>query len=54
MPSKTVAMAVKNRHFMPASGDLVDANTVIFDKRHRLKHLESLLVLAGRIDPGRI
>jgi two-component system cell cycle response regulator len=40
-----VGMAVKNRHFMPASGDLVDASTVIFDRAHRFKHLESLLVL---------
>lgn len=40
-----VGMAVKNRHFMPASGDMVDASTVIFDRAHRLRHLESLLVL---------
>jgi diguanylate cyclase (GGDEF)-like protein len=40
-----VGMAVKNRHFMPASGDLVDSSTVIFDDQHRLKGLQSLLVL---------
>jgi len=40
-----VGMAVKNRHFMPASGGLVDGATVVFDAETRLAHAQSLLVL---------
>lgn len=40
-----VAMAVKNRHFMPASGTLGDPDTVVFNARTRLRGAKSLLVL---------
>jgi diguanylate cyclase (GGDEF)-like protein len=40
-----VAIAVKNRHFMPASGEVVDQDAVIFTARTRLRRARSLLVL---------
>lgn len=40
-----VGMAVKNRHYMPATGDLFDADTTVFDVATRLREAESLLVL---------
>jgi len=43
--SSLVSMAVKNRHYMPASADLVDGDTLVFDKATRLPDARSLLVL---------
>lgn len=43
--SSLVGMAVKNRHYMPASADLVDGDTLVFDKTTRLQQAHSLLVL---------
>ena len=43
--SSLVGMAVKNRHYMPASADLVDGDTLVFDKGTRLPEAASLLVL---------
>ncbi len=40
-----LGMAIKNRHHMPANGDLVDADTVVFTPRTRLRGAQSLLVL---------
>jgi two-component system cell cycle response regulator len=40
-----LGMALKNRHHMPANGDLVDADTVVFTPRTRLRGAKSLLVL---------
>ncbi len=40
-----VAMAVKNRHFMPASAELHDGQTVVLDADTRLTRARSLLVL---------
>jgi diguanylate cyclase (GGDEF)-like protein len=40
-----VAMAVKNRHFMPASGELIDPDTIVFNARTRLRTAKSVLVL---------
>ncbi|MCH9685507.1 MAG: diguanylate cyclase [Deltaproteobacteria bacterium] len=40
-----VGMAIKNRHHMPANGDLVDADTVVFTPRTRMRGAASLLVL---------
>jgi two-component system cell cycle response regulator len=40
-----VAMAIKNRHYMPATGDLLDPETVVFNARTRLRRAKSLLVL---------
>lgn len=40
-----VGMAIKNRHHMPASGELVDSDTVVFTPRTRLHGARSLLVL---------
>ncbi len=40
-----VGMALKNRHHMPANGDLVDGDTVVFTPRTRLRGARSLLVL---------
>ncbi len=40
-----VGMAIKNRHHMPANGDLVDDDTVVFTPRTRLRGASSLLVL---------
>lgn len=40
-----VAMAAKNRHYMPASSDLVDRDTIVFDGDTRLPDAQSLLVL---------
>jgi two-component system, cell cycle response regulator len=40
-----VAMAVKNRHYMPAGSDVVDSDTVVFNARTRLRAAKSLLVL---------
>ncbi len=39
------AMVVKNKHYLPASGELRDRDTPIYTKRLRLKGAESLLVL---------
>ncbi len=40
-----LGMAIKNRHHMPANGELVDADTVVFTPRTRLRGAQSLLVL---------
>jgi diguanylate cyclase (GGDEF)-like protein len=40
-----VAMAVKNRHYMPAGGELGDPDTVVWTARTRLRNAKSLLVL---------
>ncbi len=40
-----VAMAVKNRHYMPAGGELVDPDTVVWTARTRLRNAKSVLVL---------
>jgi two-component system cell cycle response regulator len=40
-----LGMALKNRHHMPANGDLVDGDTVVFTPRTRLRGAKSLLVL---------
>jgi two-component system, cell cycle response regulator len=40
-----LGMAIKNRHHMPANGDLVDGDTVVFTPRTRLRGAKSLLVL---------
>ncbi len=40
-----VSMVVKNRHFLPAGGDLRDPNILVFTKKVRLAGMESLLVL---------
>jgi len=40
-----LGMAIKNRHHMPANGDLIDADTVVFTPRTRLRGANSLLVL---------
>jgi diguanylate cyclase (GGDEF)-like protein len=44
-PTSMVAMAVKNRHFMPAGGEMLDPDTVVFNARTRLRSARSLLVL---------
>jgi GAF domain-containing protein len=44
-PHSLVAMAIKNRHYMPASGDLVDEDTIVWSARTKLRGLRSLLVL---------
>ncbi|MEM9461684.1 MAG: sensor domain-containing diguanylate cyclase [Myxococcota bacterium] len=40
-----LGMAIKNRHHMPANGELLDADTVVFTPRTRLRGARSLLVL---------
>ena len=40
-----VAMVVKNRHFLPAAGELRDKDTPVFTKKIKLRGIESLLVL---------
>jgi len=40
-----VAMAVKNRHHMPAGDERVEPETVVFTLHTRLRHANSLLVL---------
>ncbi|MCA9654865.1 MAG: diguanylate cyclase [Myxococcales bacterium] len=40
-----VGMAIKNRHHMPANGELLDGDTVVFSARTRLRGAHSLLVL---------
>jgi len=40
-----VAMAVKNRHHMPAGDERVEPETVVFTLHTRLRHAHSLLVL---------
>jgi two-component system, cell cycle response regulator len=40
-----VAMAVKNRHHMPAGDERVEPETVVFTLHTRLRHAQSLLVL---------
>jgi len=40
-----VAMAVKNRHYMPASGELADPEAVVWTARTRLRNAKSLIVL---------
>ncbi len=40
-----VAMAVKNRHYMPAGDDRIEPETVVFNLHTRLRHAQSLLVL---------
>jgi len=40
-----VSSAVKNRHYMPVSGELLDGHTVVFDADTRLRRAKSVLVL---------
>jgi len=40
-----VAMAVKNRHYMPAAGELTDPEAVVWTGRTRLRNAKSLIVL---------
>jgi diguanylate cyclase (GGDEF)-like protein len=40
-----VAMVVKNRHFLPAGGELRDKDALIYTKKQRLSGMESLLCL---------
>jgi two-component system, cell cycle response regulator len=40
-----ISMALKNRHFMPATGEFLDPDVVVFDAQTRLKVARSLLVL---------
>ena len=40
-----LGIAIKNRHHMPANGDLLDGDTVVFTPRTRLRGAQSLLVL---------
>lgn len=40
-----VSSAVKNRHYMPVSGEILDGHTVIFDADTRLRRAKSVLVL---------
>ncbi len=44
-PTSLVAIALKNRHFMPATGEMIDPDTVVFDGGTRLEAAKSLLVL---------
>jgi diguanylate cyclase (GGDEF)-like protein len=39
------AMVVKNRHYLPAYGELRDPNALVFDAKVKLKGYESLLLL---------
>lgn len=39
------AMAVKNRHFMPAADERIEPDTVVFDVHTRLRPAQSVLVL---------
>jgi diguanylate cyclase (GGDEF)-like protein len=43
--SGLASMVVKNKHYLPAGGELRDASTPIFTKKMSLKNAESLLVL---------
>jgi two-component system cell cycle response regulator len=43
--SSLVAMAVKNRHYMPAAGELGDPDAVVWTTRTRLRGAKSLIVL---------
>jgi diguanylate cyclase (GGDEF)-like protein len=40
-----VAMAIKNKHFMPATGEFLDNDAVVFDDQTKLRNARSLLVL---------
>ena len=40
-----VSIALKNRHFMPATGEHLDPDAVIFDAQTKIKGAKSLLVL---------
>jgi two-component system cell cycle response regulator len=40
-----VAMAIKNKHFMPATGEFLDNDLVVFDSQTKLRNGRSLLVL---------
>ncbi len=40
-----VSMVVKNKHYLPAGGELRDMSTPIFTKRAKIKGIQSLLVL---------
>ncbi|MGB1700125.1 MAG: sensor domain-containing diguanylate cyclase, partial [Nannocystaceae bacterium] len=40
-----VSSAVKNRHYMPVSGEILDGHTVVFDAETRLRRAKSVLVL---------
>ncbi len=44
-PASLVAMATKNRHYMPAGGELSDPDAVVWTARTRLRQAKSLLVL---------
>jgi diguanylate cyclase (GGDEF)-like protein len=44
-PGSVVAMAVKNRHYMPASGELADADAIVWTAATRLRVAKSVLVL---------
>ena len=38
-------MVVKNKHFLPAGGEIRDKDALVFTKKVRLDGMESLLVL---------
>ena len=38
-------MVVKNKHFLPAGGEIRDKDALVFTKKVRLEGMESLLVL---------
>ena len=40
-----VSMVVKNRHFLPAGGELRERDTMVFTRKLRLRGMESLVVL---------
>ena len=39
------SMVVKNKHFLPAGGELRDKDVLVYTKKIRLLHMESLLVM---------
>jgi diguanylate cyclase (GGDEF)-like protein len=40
-----VSMVVKNKHFLPAAGELRDQDTLVWNRKVRLDKMESLLIL---------
>ncbi len=44
-PAGSIAMAVKNRHYMPRNGELLDPDTAGFDSATRVRRAKSMLVL---------
>jgi diguanylate cyclase (GGDEF)-like protein len=43
--SSLTAMVLKNRHYLPAGGELRDTSTPVYSRKVRLKNADSLLVL---------